>query len=130
MECFRCGKGLIHPDDTNADYIIAVDTQAKETLRVYKVYFHNAVTIEKLNNKEPIDIEEYDVEIVPNIEIAVADPRFVRVEEVQQEVVVQKTGIICPDCYKPTDLLIWGVHKKQQDTETEGETEKEAEAGD
>ncbi len=127
MECFRCGKGLIHPDETNADYIIAVDTQAKETLRVYKVYFHNDATIEKLNNKEPIDIEEYDVEIVPNIEIAASDPGFVRVEEVQQEVVVQKTGIICPDCYKPTDLLIWGVHKKKQETDGEITTEIEGE---
>ena len=25
---------------------------------------------------------------------------------------VQKTGIICPDCYKPTDTVIWGMHKK------------------
>jgi len=24
---------------------------------------------------------------------------------------VQKTGIICPDCYKDTDIVIWGVHK-------------------
>lgn len=24
----------------------------------------------------------------------------------------QKTGVICPDCYKPTDFVIWGVHKK------------------
>ena len=129
MECFRCGKGLIHPDDTNADYIIASDTQVRETLCVYKVYFHNATTMEKLNNKEPIEIDEYDVEIVPNIELAAADPRFVRVEEVEQEVVVQKTGIICPDCHKPTDLLIWGVHKEQQITETEGEITTETEEG-
>jgi len=25
---------------------------------------------------------------------------------------IQKTGIICPECYKPTDSVIWGVHKK------------------
>ncbi|MBA7658855.1 hypothetical protein ES703_66815 [subsurface metagenome] len=26
---------------------------------------------------------------------------------------VQKTAIICPDCYKPSDFVIWGVHKEQ-----------------
>lgn len=25
---------------------------------------------------------------------------------------IQKTAIICPECYKPTDYVIWGVHKK------------------
>ncbi len=24
---------------------------------------------------------------------------------------VQKTGVICPDCYRETDTIIWGVHK-------------------
>ena len=24
---------------------------------------------------------------------------------------IQKTGIICPDCYKDTDSVIWGAHK-------------------
>lgn len=24
---------------------------------------------------------------------------------------IQKTGIICPDCYRDTDFVIWGVHK-------------------
>jgi len=25
---------------------------------------------------------------------------------------VQKTGVICPDCYRDTDFVIWGIHKK------------------
>jgi DNA-directed RNA polymerase subunit RPC12/RpoP len=25
---------------------------------------------------------------------------------------VQKTGIICPECYQPADFVIWGIHKK------------------
>ncbi len=41
------------------------------------------------------------------------------IENVQSEGIVmeqvsrdtQKTGLICPDCYKPTDSVIWGVHK-------------------
>ena len=24
---------------------------------------------------------------------------------------IQKTGVICPNCYKPTDAVIWGMHK-------------------
>lgn len=30
------------------------------------------------------------------------------------DTVDRKTGIICPDCYKPTDTVIWGVHKNPQ----------------
>jgi len=26
---------------------------------------------------------------------------------------IQKTAIVCPDCYKPTDFIIWGVHKNE-----------------
>ena len=26
---------------------------------------------------------------------------------------IQKTGIICPDCYKDTDFVIWGIHKME-----------------
>lgn len=25
---------------------------------------------------------------------------------------IQKTAIICPECHKPTDSVIWGVHKE------------------
>lgn len=25
---------------------------------------------------------------------------------------IQKTGVICHDCYKPTDFVIWGIHKE------------------
>ena len=29
---------------------------------------------------------------------------------------IQKTGIICPQCYNPeTDFIIWGYHKVEQD---------------
>ena len=24
---------------------------------------------------------------------------------------IQKTGIVCLDCYRDTDFVIWGVHK-------------------
>jgi len=24
---------------------------------------------------------------------------------------VQKTAIVCPDCYRETDFIIWGIHK-------------------
>ena len=25
----------------------------------------------------------------------------------------QKTAVVCPKCYKPTDIVLWGVHKKK-----------------
>jgi len=26
---------------------------------------------------------------------------------------IQKSGIVCPNCYKPADFVIWGVHKER-----------------
>ena len=26
---------------------------------------------------------------------------------------VEYTGIICKDCYRPGDFVIWGIHKKK-----------------
>jgi len=62
IRCFRCGKEIDTPNDSNADYIIAED--AIETI---------------IENGVPKDI--------------------------------QKTAVICADCYKPTDTVIWGIHK-------------------
>ena len=27
---------------------------------------------------------------------------------------IQKTGVICPECYRDTDFVIWGIHKKKE----------------
>jgi hypothetical protein len=48
-----------------------------------------------------------------NAEYIIAeDTKAMELAEDGAPVEIQKTGIICPDCYKPTDFVIWGVHKK------------------
>ena len=44
--------------------------------------------------------------------IIAEDTKVMELAEDGTPVEIQKTGIICPDCYKPDDFVIWGVHKK------------------
>lgn len=44
--------------------------------------------------------------------ILAEDTKTIELAEDGTPVEIQKTGIICLDCYKPTDFIIWGVHKK------------------
>ena len=44
--------------------------------------------------------------------VVAEDTKVVELSETGTSVEIQKTGIICPDCYKETDTVIWGVHKK------------------
>lgn len=75
VPCLRCGKKIVSPDASNADYIIAEDTKVME-----------------IRDGLPVD--------------------------------VQKTGVACPDCYRPTDFVIWGVHKScSRDLDIQGAVE-------
>lgn len=56
---------------------------------------------------------EYDA--VEVINVAAAQRQFGEdlvkvIAEVRQKD-IQKTGVICPECYKLTDTVIWGIHK-------------------
>ena len=94
MKCLRCDKDLGAADNTNADYVIADDFIVTEkTERFYAV------------TKDDTRIALRDVNesrLVSNLK---------RVEVDIEDTPVQKTGIVCPVCYLPTDTLIWGVHK-------------------
>ena len=136
IPCFRCGKELNSPDASNADYITASDTIVKEPREVLVALKHNQVTRAKRakiieDNTVTLDTgeripptedfisnqfqdDEFDTEEVSTL--AAAQKQFgenlVKVVPEVREKDVQKTGIICPDCYRDTDFLIWGVHKK------------------
>lgn len=125
MNCIRCGKEIPHPDSTNADYIIAKDTIAREPVEVFIALKQNQATLAKAAKiterdehdalKYPdlvIDDSEYDQVEVLNVEVARAiGEDLVKVVAGIKKKDIQKTGIVCPGCYKPTDKVIWGVHK-------------------
>ncbi len=113
INCFRCGKEIDAPDDSNADYIMASDTIAKEPREVLIALKHNQATLKKRGGGEEISDSEYDAIEVPDIATAsrTLGEDLVKVIAEVREKNIQKTGIICPKCHKPTDFVIWGVHK-------------------
>lgn len=44
--------------------------------------------------------------------IMAEDTKAMELAEDGTPIEIQKTGVICPDCHKATDTIIWGVHKK------------------
>ena len=95
MNCIRCGKDLGHADSSNADYVIADDFISNEKRECY--YAVN-------DRDEFIPIKQVaDSLLIPNSK---------RVEVKTEDIPIQKTGLVCPDCYKETDTVIWGIHKK------------------
>ncbi|MDD5081789.1 MAG: hypothetical protein PHU08_00305 [Dehalococcoidales bacterium] len=124
IKCFRCGKDIDSPGikgkrvggkvETyfNADYVMAEDTQADEERAAYEAVKHTETTLKKKDKGEPIDENEYErVPIVSPGHVAIGQDNVIRVEVVKKMARVQKTGIVCPDCYRPTDTVIWGAHK-------------------
>lgn len=79
----------------NADYVIADDTKVMDDVEV--IY-----AVDKNDKRTQADTAP----------LARTLPGTVRVETVMEKGQVQKTGIICPDCYLPTDTVIWGAHKE------------------
>ena len=133
IPCFRCNKKIDTPDASNADYIMAQDTIVREPREVLAALKHNQATLAKVDeikleettkgNPSPTEDlirskfrdNEYDAMEVPDV--ATAQRQFgedlVKVIAKVEEKDIQKTGIICPDCYKDTDFVIWGIHKGQ-----------------
>ena len=99
MNCIRCNKDLGQADNTNADYVIADEFIVPEKREQFY-----AVT--KENGKEsftPIK-QTTDSLLIPDVK---------RIEVKIENVDIQKTGLVCPDCYdEMTDTLIWGLHKR------------------
>ena len=115
IRCFRCSKDIATPSERNADYIIAGDTVAREEVDVLVALRHNMKTLEKRDTELAIDDSEYDEVEVPSFSaVSSIVPAEDLVKVVARKALkdIQKTGIVCPTCYRPTDTVIWGVHKK------------------
>lgn len=98
MKCIRCSKDLGQADIHNADYVIADEFIVSEKREQF-------YAITEKSGKEilnPIK-QASDSLLIPNVK---------RIEVKIEDIDVQKTGVICPDCYKETDFIIWGIHKK------------------
>lgn len=139
IPCYRCGKELESPNASNADYIIAGDTIVREPRETFIVLRHNSATLAKQAMMEEIEIylaedgitklarpkypdlriddKEYDVIEIPNFETSkLFAEDLIKVISELREKDIQKTGIICPGCYKDTDFVIWGVHEEEAKT--------------
>lgn len=125
IKCFRCERGIDTPNASNADYVMAQDTIVKEPREILLAVKHNQATLAKQakikeenvdgSSKYPdlvIADSEYTTVEMPDIEASkVFGEDLVRVIAKVEERKIQKTGIICPGCYRETDTVIWGVHK-------------------
>lgn len=133
IKCLRCGKEIDTPDNSKADYIVAEDTVVKEPREVLIALTHNAATLAKrakiiadstitLDSGEKVEPsedfirnqfeeDEFDQTEIPRVEAAGPLGAVKVITKVKQKD-IQKTGIICPECYRDTDFVIWGVHKK------------------
>ena len=98
MNCIRCGKELGHANSNNADYVIANEFMTQEKReQLYAV-------IEKDGEESFTPIKQTtDSLLIPNVK---------RIEVKIEDVNIQKTGLVCPDCYRfDSDFIIWGFHK-------------------
>ncbi|GAI50415.1 unnamed protein product, partial [marine sediment metagenome] len=119
IKCIRCGKDIDTANNSNADYIMAEDTIVKEPREVFIALKHNQSTREKEIKMTELDEEdspkypdleiadsEYDQEEVPSIEVAQAiGEELVKIVVEVGEKDIQKTGIICSDCYRDSDFV-------------------------
>ena len=126
IPCFRCGKQIDTPDSFNADYVIASDIVVIEPREVLIALKHNQATLEKVAKMKELNLDgslkypnlsipdnEYDEVEIPSFQASKAiGEDLVKVIVEIRDKDIQKTGVICPDCYKPTDTVIWGIHKK------------------
>lgn len=113
IKCFRCKKKIDTPNENNADYIIASDTVVSEEVDVLEAIqlTEEGRRLEVVNLKVP----EKEVTRTEVLSLEEADrlPGVDRVVAVRKVKPIQKTGIVCPNCWKPTDFVIWGVHKEK-----------------
>lgn len=113
IKCFRCDKKINTPNSSNADYVIANDTMARELRETLIALKHNPATLAKGVKRQQINDNEYDALEIPNFEASRAIGKgLAKIKVEMREQDIQKTGIICPQCYRPTDFVIWGIHKR------------------
>ena len=135
IPCFRCDKEIDTPNSSNADYVIADDMIARERRDKYVEVPKSQAELdaEEAGLRSELQANE---EIIRTYKLTNINPQEIPIEDIYGEIDaieetlqiglektkrvllrgkrledVQKTGIICPDCYEETDFVIWGVHK-------------------
>ena len=114
IPCNRCGKEIDTPNEHNSDYVLSPDFIVDEERDVLVAFRHNQETLDKKEAGLEIDDNEYEqVEVDPaNIQDAHSDSMLEKMLPMRKLIAIQKSAIICPDCYQLYDTVIWGVHKK------------------
>ena len=112
IRCYRCGKDMATPNSTNADYITADDIASDEEVEVIYALKHTEQTRDKLEKGEKIPDDLYQAIEIRDVMQADNDSDVARVVRKCEVRRVQKTAIICPECHKPGDFVIWGVHNE------------------
>lgn len=121
IKCFRCYNLIDTPDASNAYYVRADDMIVDELRDVYTAVKDNEYTLETIQKILLVDAEGKP--LYPDLVIKETDytrihyssfsdvhgDRLVRVEVTKEATPVQKTGVVCPDCYLETDDVIWGM---------------------
>jgi|GEM_PF-2834590 len=107
--CIRCKKKLDRPINQHADYVMADDFIVPELREKVFALKHTPETLLKLEKEQIVkESEMKKVEVKTPADAVLAVEIFTEVVEEN----VQKTGLICPDCFNPvTDTVIWGYHK-------------------
>ena len=108
IPCYRCGKEISSANASNADYVIAADTIVDEPREVLVALKDNTLT-KSMTEEVPQDF--YDKVEIETLEDSRGIKDLVGVITEERIKPIQKTGLLCPDCWLPADLVIWGVHK-------------------
>jgi len=112
INCFRCGKEIESANDKNADYVMAEDMIVSEIRTVLVALVDNETTLAKKEKEEKVLDSDYSRIEVLSLEAASEIKGLSHMIAEKAMKPIQKTGVICPNCYLPTDILIWGVHKE------------------
>jgi len=135
IPCYRCGKEIDTPDEKNADYVMAEDTKVTEPREKTVMLPKTEAELKYEEDRMKKDLEMLWA-VAKTCEDTKVIPAGLTIEDIYEEIEgveqlledglppnkgvslgfvteeVQKTGIICPICYRPTDFIIWGVHRE------------------
>ena len=98
--CHRCGKELKRPIPEYAHYVIANDTKTTRTKESIEIKYEK--TNGKTVTKRGISISAMN-KMVQDKEIK----QIIDQKIVQEPEITDGTGLVCKECTKETDRIIW-----------------------
>lgn len=133
--CFRCDAALERPIDRHAFYVTGEDTVEVEALPKIVCVRHtertklirdqlreeHGLTVSQANmaisrkdeslvprDAQGLTFEDFDLEEVRTPVDPSEDPDVVQNVEIPREVETDKPRLVCPDCLRESDEVIWG----------------------